>query len=66
MSGASVIPSSQTRSSYSGSGGLYWLNVRIHISSGFIKWVSSLLNKTLIQIGDHKNKFLLLLAEKNT
>jgi len=34
MSGADVIPYSQTRSSYSGSGWFYWLNVRIHISSG--------------------------------
>jgi len=34
MSGADVIPYSQTRSSYSGSGWFYWFNVRIHISSG--------------------------------
>jgi len=65
MSGASVIPYSQTRSSYSGSSGLYWLNVRIHISSGFINWVSSLKDKALKQICDHKNMFHLLLAEMN-
>ena len=58
MSGASVIPYSKTRSSYSFSGDLYWLNVRIHISSGFVKWVSSLFDKAMKQIGDHKTSFL--------
>jgi hypothetical protein len=58
MSGASVISYSQTLSSY-------WLNVRIHISSGFIKWVSSLKDKALKPICDHKNMFPLLLVEMN-